>query len=477
MRLVKTTSHLLRDMTLLVIGCLLVAGCAFNDPNLPDLSGRAGPMTDWIETDISLALFRPPAGSDYLLHVHVSFPRSRLFFLRRQSESGTIWRAQYEWRVIIRERNALQQGGGVYVDTLELDEEQLVFDPTERVRLFQQFELPPGQYRVEVIVSDRHSVRSGREQQEVEASPYREAEPGLSQIEMLDPGIGRYESAVQDVREAHAEEVLSSLRNPEDASVVAFLYETYEIPTGSSIVYRLISDDGGEARSRQRALLRGSMTVRDTLSTSGLEEGRYSLQLQLEGAGGLSLTESRTFRIHRPLLAWGDDLKTTTAQLSLYAGEDAAGALEALPGAERRAFLDSIWSALDPTPGTGRNEVQNEFIRRLRYADEQWRSGSRRGWDVDIGRVYIAFGEPDEIIEERQTRTPVRPLEEPRQVIIRKWIYRESAVTFAFIYEPARGWILDRERSNTIPPYGPDYQGREQSTHGIHTTRRPQYCQ
>ncbi|MFC1627771.1 GWxTD domain-containing protein [Gemmatimonadota bacterium] len=409
-------------------------------------------MTDWIETDVSLALFRPPEGTDYLLHIHVSFPRSRLFFLRRQSGADTVWRAQYEWRIIIREQNALQRGGGVYVETLELDEERQVSDPAERIRLFQQVALPPGHYRVEVIISDRHSVRSGRMQQEVEAVPWREGEPGLSQIEILDPGIGRHEGSFRDVSEAHAGEVLSTLQNPEDASIVAFLFETYDIPAGSSILYRLISDDGNEARSSQGVAPLGSMTVRDTLSTSGLEDGRYSLQLQLDGPGDLSLTANRTIHIHRPLLAWGDDLIATRAQLSLFAGQEAVEVLEALPGARRRAFLDSIWNSLDPTPDTGKNEVRDEFIRRLRYADDQWRSGSRRGWDVDIGRIWIAFGEPDEILDERQTRTPVRPLEEPRQIIVRKWIYHESAVTFAFVYEPERGWILDRERSNTIPP-------------------------
>ena len=120
MHLVKTTLSVLRYMTL-VSGCLLTAGCALNSSNNPEMSGRSGPMTDWIETNVSLALFRPPEGTDYLLHVHVSFPRSRLFFLRRQSGPDAIWRAQYEWRVIIRERNALGQGGGVYVNTIELD--------------------------------------------------------------------------------------------------------------------------------------------------------------------------------------------------------------------------------------------------------------------------------------------------------------------------------------------------------------------
>ncbi len=445
MRLTNLTARLM-------FTCFLMVGCAFSEPALQGPSGPTGFRADSIEPEVSLALFRSPDMQGYLLHVHVSFTRSRLFFLRRQSESGTVWRASYEWRVIIRERNALQRGGGVYVEGLELAEEELVSDPARRVRLFRQFALPAGEYRVEVIVSDRQSIRNGNHQQEITAIGYSGDTPALSQIELLDPGSDWFESTVTEVGTAHAAEVMVSRRNPEDAPVVAFLYETYNIPEGISVVNRLISETGNEALSRRRFLPAGSMTVRDTLDIDGLEEGRYSLQLQLEGVAGRQVTESLMIRIHRPLLARGDDPATAEAQLTLFADEEAARTFRRLPVGERTVFLDSLWSSLDPTPDTPRNEAQDEFIRRLRYADERWRLGTRRGWDVDIGRVYIAFGEPDEIVEERQTRTPIRPLDEPRQVVLSKWIYRDSAVTFVFIHEPERGWVLDRERSNTIPP-------------------------
>jgi len=438
----------------LLPGCLLIAGCAFSEPVRPGMSGSTTPRADWIDTDVSLALFRSPDQQGHLLHVHVSFPRSRLFFLRRQSDEGAVWRSRYEWRVIIRERNALQRGGGVYLETMELKEEQLVSDPASRVRLFRQFALPAGEYRIEVIISDQQSVRSGNRQQEIMAIPYTGETPALSQIELLDPGPMDLESPVIDVGQAHAAEVMATHRNPEDAPVVAFLYETYHLPVEAAVAYQLISEDGNAARSRRRVLPVGSMTIRDTLEIDRLDEGRYNLQIQLEGVAGRQVAESLLIRIHRPLLADGDDPETAEAQLTLFADEASARTFSNLPIEARTGFLDSLWSTLDPTPGTLRNEAQEEFIRRLRHADERWRLGTRRGWDVDIGRVYIAFGEPDEIVEERQTRTSVLPFEEPRQIVFSKWIYRESAVTFVFVHEPELGWILDRERSNTIPPTG-----------------------
>ncbi|MFC1529979.1 GWxTD domain-containing protein [Gemmatimonadota bacterium] len=436
----------------LLFSCFLMVGCAFSEPALPGPPGLTGFRADSIDPEVSLALFRSPDQQGYLLHVHVSFPQSSLFFLRRQSESGTVWRASYEWRVIIRERNAFQHGGGVYIEGLDLPGEESVSDPSRRIRLFRQFPLPAGEYRVEVIVSDRQSIRSGNRQREITAGQYAGGTPALSQIELLDPGSEGFERPVTEVGAAHAAEVMASRRNPEDAPLVAFLYETYNLPEGASVACRLISEAGNEALNRRRSLPAGSMTVRDTIDIEGLEEGRYSLQLQLEGVADQPVTESLLIRIHRPLLAGGDDPETAETQLTLFADEEAVRTFRGLPIGARTGFLDSLWNTLDPTPGTPRNEARDEFIRRLRYADEQWRLGTRRGWEVDIGRVYIAFGEPDEIVEERQTRTSVRPFEEARQIVFSKWIYRDSAVTFVFVHEPERGWVLDRERSNMIPP-------------------------
>lgn len=422
----------------------------------PDLRGGPGVAPDWIDVDISTALFRVPDNNLYLLHVHASFPRSRLLFLRDEVVIRTEWRAAFEWRVIIRSRNALQIGGGIYSDEVALNPGELPEDPGIYIRAHQQFMIPAGRYRIEVIVSDRNSVRSGRVVGEVEAFSFRPDEPGLSQIEILDPEIAIPSVRVNEPPQStgdHSKEVLASFSNPEDADVVGFYFEAYHIPHEVAAVYRLLSDTGHEVRSRRRMIPSGALiAVRDTMAIEGLVEGTYSLQLTIEDLGTAGLREHRAVRLCRPLLAWGDDLKITAAQLSLYTDESTVERFRSIPENRRRAFLDSLWHERDPTPGTRRNELQEEFIRRLRYADDNWRIGQRRGWDVDIGRIYIAYGEPDEVIHEGITNPAENPLEEPQQLIVRKWIYREPPVIFVFVYERDRGWMLSPDSPTPIPP-------------------------
>ncbi len=55
-----------------------------------------------------------------------------------------------------------------------------------------------------------------------------------------------------------------------------------------------------------------------------------------------------------------------------------------------------FWVALDPTPGTAKNEAMEEYFRRVDYANKKFRSYTE-GWLTDMGRIYIVYGDPDRI--------------------------------------------------------------------------------
>src|SRR5271157_2943955 len=63
---------------------------------------------------------------------------------------------------------------------------------------------------------------------------------------------------------------------------------------------------------------------------------------------------------------------------------------------ERDAFIEQFWLRRDPTPDTPENEYKEEHYRRIAYANEHFASGIP-GWRTDRGRIYIAYGPPDQI--------------------------------------------------------------------------------
>ncbi len=63
---------------------------------------------------------------------------------------------------------------------------------------------------------------------------------------------------------------------------------------------------------------------------------------------------------------------------------------------EREQFIEQFWLRRDPTPDSPDNENREEHYRRIAYANERFSSG-KPGWRTDRGRIYIAWGPPDEI--------------------------------------------------------------------------------
>ena len=63
---------------------------------------------------------------------------------------------------------------------------------------------------------------------------------------------------------------------------------------------------------------------------------------------------------------------------------------------QREHFIAQFWRRRDPTPGTPRNEFQEEHYRRIAYANDHFEFSGAAGWKTDRGRIYIWFGPPDE---------------------------------------------------------------------------------
>jgi GWxTD domain-containing protein len=93
---------------------------------------------------------------------------------------------------------------------------------------------------------------------------------------------------------------------------------------------------------------------------------------------------------------------------------------------ERVAAFNAFWESRDPTVGTAENEIKREFYRRITYANRQFRHLRQEGWRTDRGRVYVKFGEPDQIDD-----YPMAPDAPPYQV----WHYYQNGAyrRFAFV--------------------------------------------
>lgn len=129
--------------------------------------------------------------------------------------------------------------------------------------------------------------------------------------------------------------------------------------------------------------------------------GQYSLRVEVERLrdGALAATE-RGFGVVWGLDAWGRSEEDILDEARVLFSEDEFNRFVEMSSADREVFLAQFWLDHDPTPMEPGNEVRDEFVRRVRYANDQFRAHGKKGMLTDRGRLYIRYGEPDEIERE-----------------------------------------------------------------------------
>jgi GWxTD domain-containing protein len=65
--------------------------------------------------------------------------------------------------------------------------------------------------------------------------------------------------------------------------------------------------------------------------------------------------------------------------------------------ADAKAFVDLFWARRDPSPGTPANEYRDAFEAAVKYADEHFGEGRRKGSLSERGRILILLGAPTRI--------------------------------------------------------------------------------
>lgn len=118
------------------------------------------------------------------------------------------------------------------------------------------------------------------------------------------------------------------------------------------------------------------------------------------------------------------DLDLALDQLKYVAENDSLKLYKKAPFSEKKKFFERFWRDRDPDPGTEDNEIMNEYYRRISFVNSNFSSSGVPGWLSDRGRIFIKFGEPDEI-----ERHPFDAQSYPYQI----WRYFSVNKVFLFI--------------------------------------------
>jgi len=149
-------------------------------------------------------------------------------------------------------------------------------------------------------------------------------------------------------------------------------------PTGSYNLILSIFEDStqvGLSTAKRFYLINQSVKVSNTTTISNLD-------VKSSEFGILSEEEcDQLFDVSDPIARKGDS--------------DSYAKLQTLES--KRKFLFNFWKMRDQIPETPKNEFKEEYLERVRYVDQKYRTFVKRGAKTDRGRVHLQYGEPDEI--------------------------------------------------------------------------------
>jgi len=281
--------------------------------------------------------------------------------------------------------------------------------------------VPPGTYTYKVQVEDMNAFRQGlvakmkkqRRQGQVEGNvdlgPWLFLNPALSGLEFAWDIRGR---TGQTEFTKGPYEVLPQPSGyfgnfQETISVYYELYDLPPPPEGRSyrLIERILTQSGDTVFTSTDSLRVSEGTAWPhalSIDSATLPAGHYRLTLDLEGKeGAVQAKSAGEFDVLWSSDSWSSDswdLYEVIAATLLPS--DSADVFRSLPMGEKERWAERLWRAADPTPETGDNERRTEFMRRVLYANAHF-TVVERGMYTDRGRVYIRYGEPDEIQIER----------------------------------------------------------------------------
>jgi GWxTD domain-containing protein len=136
------------------------------------------------------------------------------------------------------------------------------------------------------------------------------------------------------------------------------------------------------------------------------------------------------------------DLNAAFDQMVYIVNEDSLKKYKNAPLEQKKIFFNRFWAEHDPDPNTSKNELKNEYFRRINFSNQRFTVLGQPGWATDRGRILIKFGFPDDI-ERHPFELGTKPYEIWRYYSLRKtFLFHDMSGFGDYRLDPA---FLDEE--------------------------------
>lgn len=230
---------------------------------------------------------------------------------------------------------------------------------------------------------------------------------------------------------------------------VVFSYaEIYNLQSGKNYyIISSIADRHGEVMAELKKKVqydfRNAVEI-ETMNITSYPSGRYLYQVAITDTNGSTIaTAGKPFFVNNPHIAqergpmsvYSDELALLSFEelgeefrqcRYIATDEDRRRFNEFTTADERRAFLSQFWAETAQGRYDDEPRYRSEYLARVEEANDRFRTLGTEGWLTDRGRVFLLYGNADEI-ERYPSSGQIKPYE------IWRYYQIENGVEFVFV--------------------------------------------
>jgi GWxTD domain-containing protein len=380
-----------------------------------------------------MSLFKEMGENKWRLEAYYKIFNHKLSFIR----SNDRYRASYEIGLKIFDSHNRQVTAGSLDENYDVSTYQETTSPSNFLINQLKVYLSPGSYKLEFTLNDLNSPQSWSKKMNLEVPALKRDKAFLSDLEFA---RSISDTVLNPKFEKNGKEIIPSVSriygDPESKVFIYFeVYREKVEKEGYVPEYQVTNVVSKEKmlNLQDTVELEGEVaSIYKSLEIDKFPEGEYTLSLKLLNLKGWTLDEKEErFFVERSLLSLlKTDYLKAVEMLRYIATPDEIQKLKEAKEEERLQVWVGFWRSKDPTPQTVENEIQEEYYRRIRYANANFGIFKKEGWRTDMGRIYIIYGHPDEV-----ERHPFERDTKPYQ----RWYYYKRNIEVLFVDKSGYG--------------------------------------
>ncbi|MDR0789335.1 MAG: GWxTD domain-containing protein [Bacteroidales bacterium] len=353
----------------------------------------------------------------------------------------------------------------------------------------QKVVLPNGSYPFYLKIRDKNAADKAREVRDIIKMNYKANELAISDIKLVSSYTKTKTPNAFSKNGYDINPYLFESYGIDDKQMIAYA-ELYNVDklfgNNKSYVIGVAVEDYNTSKAvadigkRTKAKTKSLETIFETIDISNLKKGYYNLVVEVRDSNNLLyadkkyafLKDGNAFEAPVALdddtyldnitdpLALIDDIESLAPIANKTERNFIDKEVKGKSTEELRNFLYSYWGANYPD---NPKEGYSEYHKRAKYVSQHFATPTKKGYYTDMGRIYMIYGQPDNIIDERFKQTTAMRSQTPAELSTDPEVRSNNNISFTYL--PYQMWRYDRtafgETNRTFVFYAPMNDVRE----------------